>query len=127
VAPRGLAAGGNPEVPRGSPARIARGDASERPAFLLDYARTRPCSPQSRSSRPAAAGSPTRLTAALLIPAATGIAASLPRYVLAVYPAFFALAEFFHGRPRLRLAWWIGSALLLAAGEAAFVLWRFVA
>ncbi len=64
---------------------------------------------------------------ALLLPIASGIAASLPRYVLVVYPAFYALAQILEERPRIRLAWWIVSGLLLAAGEAAFVHWRWVA
>ena len=64
---------------------------------------------------------------ALLIPVATGISASLSRYVLVVYPAYFALAEIFQNRPRLRFAWWIASAALLLAAEAAFVHWRWVA
>jgi len=37
------------------------------------------------------------------------------------------LAEIFDGRPLLRRAWWLGSALLLLAGAAAFVHWRWVA
>jgi hypothetical protein len=110
------------------PERIARGDAREHPAFLLDYAHAALFAAlavyQARRRRFADAA---WTAAALLLPAATGISASLPRYVLVVYPAFFALAEIFHGRPRLRLAWWIGSALLLAVGEAAFIRWHFVA
>src|SRR5262249_40314749 len=112
----------------GLPARIARGDAREHPAFLLDYAHAALFAAiavfqfQRRRFADAAwtAGAP-------LPPASTGISASLPRYVLVVSPAFFSLAEIFHDRPRLRLAWWIGSALLLAACEAAFVRWHFVA
>jgi hypothetical protein len=112
----------------GLPARIARGDAREHPAFLLDYAHLALFIAigifQGRRRRFADAA---WTAGALALPVASGIAASLPRYVLVVYPAFFALAEIFENRPRLRLAWWIGSALLLAAGEAAFVHWRWVA
>jgi hypothetical protein len=64
---------------------------------------------------------------ALLIPVTSGISTSVSRYVLVVYPAFYALAEIFQDRPRLRLLWWIGSGALLLAGEAAFVHWRWVA
>lgn len=64
---------------------------------------------------------------AILLPVSTGIAASIPRYLLVVYPAFYALAEFFDGRPRLRSLWWALSGVLLLAGEAAFVHWRWVA
>ena len=112
----------------GLPARIARGDAHEHPGFLLDYAHLALFAAiglwQARRRLFADAA---WTAGALMIPVATGIAASLPRYVLVVYPAFFALAEIFRGRPRLRLAWWIASALLLLAGEAAFVHWRWVA
>jgi hypothetical protein len=112
----------------GLPARIIRGDAREHPAFLLDYLHLALFAAigvfQVRRRRFADAA---WTAGALALPVASGIALSLPRYVLVVYPAFFALAEIFRDRPRLRLAWWIGSALLLAAGEAAFVHWRWVA
>ncbi len=112
----------------GLPTRIARGDAREHPAFLLDYAHVALFAAiglyQWRRRRLADAA---WTAGALLLPIASGVAASLPRYVLVVYPAFYALAEIFEGRPRLRLAWWIASGLLLAAGEAAFVHWRWVA
>ena len=112
----------------GLPARIARGDAHEHPGFLLDYAHLALFAVigvwQARKRLFADAA---WTAGALLIPVATGIAASLPRYVLVVYPAFYALSEIFRGRPRLRRAWWIASALLLLAGEAAFVHWRWVA
>ena len=112
----------------GLPARIARGDAHEHPGFLLDYAHLALFAAigvwQLKRRRLADAA---WTAGALLIPVATGIATSLSRYVVVVYPAFFALTEIFRGRPRLRLAWWIASALLLLAGEAAFVHWRWVA
>jgi mannosyltransferase PIG-V len=112
----------------GLPARIARGDARDHPAFLIDYAHLALFATigfyQARRRRFADAA---WTAGALLLPVASGVAASLPRYLLVVYPAFYALAEFFRGRPRLRLAWWIGSGLLLLAGEAAFVHWRWVA
>lgn len=108
--------------------RIWRGQALEHPAMFLDYgyfllfaaiavfrARRRRYSDAAWTA------------GALLLPVGTGISASLSRYVLVVYPAFYALAEVFDDRPRLRLAWWIGSAALLLAGEAAFVHWRWVA
>ena len=50
---------------------------------------------------------------ALLLPASTGISASLPRYLVVVYPAFYALEEMLRGRPVLRWIWWIVSAALL--------------
>ncbi len=109
-------------------ARLAQGQALEHPSFLLDYAhflilalitayqiRRRHFSDAAWTA------------AALLIPMVSGISASLPRYVLVVYPAYYAMEEISRGRPSLRLAWWIGSGLLLAAGEAAFVHWRWVA
>jgi hypothetical protein len=109
-------------------ARIAHGRALENPGLFLDYAHfllfALIAVYQIRRRRLADAA---WTFAALLIPMVSGISASLPRYVLVVYPAFYALAEAFRDRPRLRLAWWVASGLLLAAGEAAFVHWRWVA
>ena len=98
------------------------------PAFLLDYA----CALlflgiavyQARRRRWADAS---WTAGALLLPAATGISASLPRSLMVVYPAYYALAEISRGRRPLRLAWWIASAAGLAGATAAFVLWRWVA
>jgi hypothetical protein len=93
--------------------RLAHGQALDHPTFILDYASfflfTAIAVFQCRRRRFSDAA---WTIGALLIPVATGISASLSRYVLVVYPAFYALAEFFLNRPRLRLAWWIGSAAL---------------
>jgi hypothetical protein len=109
-------------------ARIVHGEALDHPSLFLDYAHFLLFAAlavfQARRRRFADAS---WTAGALAIPLATGIAASLSRYVLVVYPAFYALAEIFQNRPRLRLAWWIGSAALLLAAEAAFVHWRWVA
>jgi hypothetical protein len=110
------------------PRRLGNGDATAHPGFLLDYA----CAVlfavlavhQARKRRWADAS---WTAGALLLPAATGISASVPRYLMVVYPAFYALAEIFRARAILRAIWWIGSAGLLAAATAAFVLWRWVA
>jgi len=113
---------------QGLPSRIARGDARDHPAFLLDYAHLLLFAAIAVYQTRRRLFSDAAWTAgALLLPIASGIAASLPRYVLVVYPAFYALAQIFEERPRIRLAWWIFSGLLLAAGEAAFVHWRWVA
>jgi hypothetical protein len=110
------------------PERIARGDVRSHPAFLIDYADAvlflAVCAWQARHRRWADAS---WSAGALLLPAATGISASMPRYLVVVYPAFYALAEIFRGRPVARAVWWIASAALLLAGTAAFVHWRFVA
>ncbi|HEY6148569.1 MAG TPA: hypothetical protein VIZ69_12755, partial [Thermoanaerobaculia bacterium] len=109
-------------------ARLVHGQAFDHPTLVLDYANFVLFAAiavfQCRRRRFSDA---TWTIGALLIPVATGISASLSRYVLVVYPAYYALAEIFHGRPRLRLAWWICSAALLLAAEAAFVHWRWVA
>ena len=113
---------------QGLPARIARGDARDHPAFLLDYAHLLLFAAIAVYQARRRFLSDAAWTAgALLLPIASGVSASLPRYVLVVYPAFFALARIFEDRPRIRMAWWIASGLLLAAGEAAFVHWRWVA
>ena len=109
-------------------ARIAHRRAFENPGLLLDYVHFLLFALigawQIRRRRLADAA---WTAAALLIPMASGISASLPRYVLIVYPAYYAMEEISRDRPRLRVAWWIASGLLLAAGEAAFVHWRWVA
>ncbi|HEY6051442.1 MAG TPA: hypothetical protein VIZ58_09350 [Thermoanaerobaculia bacterium] len=110
------------------PERIAHGELSSHPAFLVDYlvallflllgiyqARRRRWADASWTA------------GALLLPASTGISASLPRYLVVVYTAFYALAEIFRGRPVLRWLWWIASGTALLAAIAAFVNWRWVA
>lgn len=110
------------------PRRIARGDLLAHPGILLDYGSAfiflAIAVLQIRWRRWADAA---WTAGALLLPISTGVAASLPRYVLVVYPAFFALAELFERRPTARRLWWAGSALLLLVGAAAFVHWRWVA
>jgi len=110
------------------PRRIANGDVRDHPAFLVDYA----CALlflflaiyQARRRRWADAS---WTAGALLLPVATWISASVPRYLVVVYPAFYGLAEIFRARPLARWLWWIGSGALLLAATAAFVLWRWVA
>jgi hypothetical protein len=108
--------------------RIVQGQALDHPALLLDYGTFLLFAAigvyQARRRRFSDAA---WTAGALLISIMSGIPASLSRYVLVVYPAFYALAEVFEDRPRLRLAWWIGSGALLLAAEAAFVQWRWVA
>lgn len=58
---------------------------------------------------------------ALALPISTGLAAGLPRYLLAVYPAFYELESFFARRPRGRIAWWAVSGALLLFAAARFV------
>ena len=65
--------------------------------------------------------------AAIALPMTTGLSGGMPRFLLVVYPVFYALAEGSRGRPRLRLAWWIVSAALLLAFAARFVNWYWVA
>lgn len=109
-------------------ARLLHGQAFDHPILVLDYANFLLFAAIALfQARRRLFSDAAWTVGALLIPVATGISASLSRYVLVVYPAFFALAEIFQDRPRLRLAWWIGSAALLLAAEAAFVHWRWVA
>jgi hypothetical protein len=65
--------------------------------------------------------------AAVALPMSTGLSEGMPRFLLVVYPVFFALAEGFAARPRLRLLWWIGSGIVLLAAAARFVNWHWVA
>jgi hypothetical protein len=64
---------------------------------------------------------------AVVLPMTTGLSGGMPRFLMVVYPAYFALAEGSRGRPRLRLAWWIMSGALLLAAAARFVNWHWVA
>lgn len=64
---------------------------------------------------------------AIALPMTTGLSGGMPRFLLAVYPAFFALADGSRGRPRLRAAGWIVSGILLLVAAAAFVNWHWVA
>ena len=65
--------------------------------------------------------------AAISLPMTTGLSGGMPRFLMVVYPAYFALAEGSRGRPRQRLLWWIVSAMILAAASARFVNWHWVA
>lgn len=65
--------------------------------------------------------------AAISLPMTTGLSGGMPRFLIVVYPAYFALAEGSRGRPRLRLLWWIVSAMILLAASARFVNWHWVA
>ncbi len=110
------------------PSKLAEGEARTHPVFLIDYANALLFLAlgiyQAMRRRWADAA---WTAGALLLPAATGISASVPRYLTVVYPAFYALAEIFRTRRALRAAWWFGSAALLGAGIVAFVHWRWVA
>jgi hypothetical protein len=64
---------------------------------------------------------------AVALPMTTGLSGGMPRFLLVVYPVFYALAEGSRGRPRLRLAFWIVSGTLLLVAAAAFVNWHWVA
>jgi hypothetical protein len=61
------------------------------------------------------------------LPVTTGISGGLPRFLLVVYPVYFALAEGSRGSPRARLAFWIVSGGLLLWAAARFVNWLWVA
>lgn len=65
--------------------------------------------------------------AAIALPMTTGLSGGMPRFLLVVYPVYFALAEGSDGRPLLRRAWWVVSGILLLAAAARFVNWHWVA
>ena len=64
---------------------------------------------------------------AIALPMTTGLSGGMPRFLLVVYPVYFALAEGSRGRPGFRLGWWIVSGALLLAAAARFVNWQWVA
>lgn len=64
---------------------------------------------------------------AIVLPMTTGLSGGMPRFLLVVYPVYFALAEGSRGRPGFRLGWWIVSGALLLAAAARFVNWHWVA
>jgi hypothetical protein len=64
---------------------------------------------------------------AIVLPMTTGLSGGMPRFLMVVYPVYFALAEGSRGRPRARVVWWIVSAGLLLAAAARFVNWHWVA
>jgi hypothetical protein len=61
------------------------------------------------------------------LPITTGISGGLPRFLLVVYPVYFALAEGSSRSPRARLAFWIASGGLLLWASGRFVNWMWVA
>ncbi len=65
--------------------------------------------------------------AAITLPMTTGLSGGMPRFLMVVYPVYFALAEGSRGRPRARLVWWVVSGGLLLAAAARFVNWHWVA
>ena len=65
--------------------------------------------------------------AAVALPMTTGLSGGMPRFLLVIYPVYYALAEGSRGRPRIRLLWWIVSGVLLLAAAARFVNWHWVA
>ena len=64
--------------------------------------------------------------AAITLPMTTGLSAGMPRFLMVVYPVYFALAEGSRGRQRFRAAAWIISGILLLVSAAAFVNWHWV-
>ena len=64
---------------------------------------------------------------AIALPVTTGLSGGMPRFLMVVYPVYYALAEGSKGRPVLRRVWWAVSGLLLLAAAARFVNWHWVA
>jgi hypothetical protein len=64
---------------------------------------------------------------AIVLPMTTGLSGGMPRFLLVVYPVYFALAGESRGRRGLRLVWWIVSGALLLGAAARFVNWHWVA
>jgi hypothetical protein len=64
---------------------------------------------------------------AIALPMTTGLSDGIPRYLIVVYPAYFAMAEATKGHRLARLIWWTVSGALLLAAAARFVNWQWVA
>ena len=64
---------------------------------------------------------------AIALPMTTGLSEGIPRYLMVVYPAYFAMAEASRGRRVTRMIWWTVSGALLLAAAARFVNWQWVA
>ena len=63
----------------------------------------------------------------IALPMTTGLSGGMPRFLMVVYPVYFALAESSRSKPVARWLWWIVSAVLLLAAAARFVNWHWVA
>ena len=64
---------------------------------------------------------------AIALPMTTGLSDGIPRYLMVVYPAYFAMAEATRGHRVARMIWWTVSGALLLAAAARFVNWQWVA
>lgn len=64
---------------------------------------------------------------AIALPMTTGLSGGMPRFLMVVYPVYYALAEGSRGKPVARWIWWIVSGVLLLAAAARFVNWHWVA
>ena len=64
---------------------------------------------------------------AIGLPITTGLPGGIPRFLAAIYPTYFALAEATRDSPRARLVLWSLSGAVLLAAAARFVNWQWVA
>ena len=55
------------------------------------------------------------------IPTLTGTFSSMPRYILVCVPFFIVLAQVLEKRPRLRMAWYVTSTILLVINTILFI------
>jgi Mannosyltransferase (PIG-V) len=63
----------------------------------------------------------------IALPMTTGLSGGMPRFLMVVYPVYFALAEGSRGKAAARWLWWVVSGILLLAATARFVNWHWVA
>jgi hypothetical protein len=64
---------------------------------------------------------------ALLLPMTTGLSGGMPRFLLVVYPTYYAMTEATRGRIVARRVWWAISGAILLFFAARFVNWLWVA